>query len=302
MTKTIPPEVNEIIRQIPNWANAKDLQIEPLEGLTNSNYSVKVANKRFVLRVSGKNAARLCINRELEIEALLAASKAGIGPQVVHFILPEGHLVTRYINGRHWTLEQYRTEENLRRIVATVKRLHALPLVQAAFSPFHRVKEYASQAQAMRVPFPRGFDNLVQKMEVIEREQARDTYPWQRFCHNDLFCVNVLDDGEVRFVDWEFAGVGDIYFDLATLLFAYDSLDTLPRVLQEYVLECYFGEVSAENWTRLEGMMYMLMFFSGMWGMLQYGMQREGLVRIIEGFDFLEYATVTFEAMRKIHL
>jgi len=300
MKETIPPEVNEIIRQIPNWPDAKDLQIEPLQGLTNVNYLVTVAGERFVIRISGKNTARLGINRELEAQVLLAASHAGIGPQVVRFFLPEGHLVTRHINGHHWTLDEYRTQDNLRRIVETVKRLHALPLVEATFSPFRRVEAYANQAHALGVPFPQDFDRLVHKMEVIEREQAHDTYPWRRFCHNDLFAVNVLDDGNVRFIDWEFAGVGDIYYDLATLLYAYDSADTLPRGLQEYVLECYFGEVRAENWTRLDGMRFMLMFFSAMWGLLQYGMKRDGLVRVVNGFDFKEYAGTTFEAMRAV--
>ncbi len=41
-----------------------------------------------------------------------------------------------------------------------------------------------------------------------------------------------------------------------------------------------------------------VMFFSAMWGLLQQGMQNEGHVRSIEGFDFLEYANGTFEAMR----
>lgn len=300
MTEAIPPEVNEIIRQIPNWANAKDLQIEPLGGLTNVNYSLTVDGECFVVRISGRNTVQLGINRELEGVVLLAASKAGIGPRVVHFFLPEGHLVTRRINGHHWTLEEYRTRDNLRRVVETVKQLHALPLVEAAFSPFRRVEAYANQARAMRVPFPQDFDKLVQRMEVIERQQARDTHLRQRFCHNDLFAVNVLDDGNVRFVDWEFAGAGDIYYDLATLVYAYDSADTLPRELQEYVLECYFGEVRAENWTRLDGMRFMLMFFSAMWGLLQYGLQRQGLVRVVDGFDFKEYAETTFEMMRAV--
>jgi thiamine kinase-like enzyme len=298
MRKTISREVDEIIGQIPNWTNAKDIQIEPLEGLTNVNYLVMVAGERFVIRVSGKNAVQLGINRELEAEALLAASNAGIGPQIVRFFLPEGHLVTRCINGHHWTLDEYRTRDNLRRLVETVKRLHALPLVEASFSPFRRVEAYANQTRSMKVPFPQDFDKLVHKMEVIKREQASDTYLWQRFCHNDLFWVNVLDDGNVRFIDWELAGVGDIYYDLATLLYAYDSADTLPRELQEYVLECYFGEVRAENWTRLDGMKFMLMFFSAMWGLLQYGLQRQGLVRIVDGFDFKEYAETTFDAVR----
>jgi thiamine kinase-like enzyme len=293
-------EVAKIIQQIPAWKDVDNLQVEPLAGLTNTNYLVTVNGDRFVLRVGGQNTVRLGINREYEFEALSAVSRAGIGAQVEYYLLPEGHLVTRFINGRHLTLAEYRTPENIQRIVKTVKRLHKLPIPQASFSPFRCVESYAKQARSMRVPFPQGFDRLLEKMEKIEKEQARDTYPWLRFCHNDLFCVNVLDDGKIWFIDWEFSGVGDIYYDLATLTYAYDSPDSLPRELQEYMLECYFGDVKKENWTRLEGMKYMLMFFTAMWGLLQQGMQNEGLIRGVEGFNFLEYANVTFEAMKKL--
>ena len=135
-------------------------------------------------------------------------------------------------------------------------------------------------------------------MAAIEREQVHDTDPWQGFCHNDLFCVNVMDDGNIWFIDWEFAGMGDIYFDLATLTYAYDSPDTLSPELQAHLLDCYFGEVQTKHWVRLEGMKFMLMFFTAMWGLLQQGLQNEGLVQKVEGFDFFEYADTTFQSMR----
>jgi thiamine kinase-like enzyme len=291
--------VDEIIKQVPNWEDADDIQVEPLEGLTNTNYAVTVNGERFVLRVSGQNTACLGINRDHEVEILTLVSDAGIGAQVAYYQLPEGHLVTRYINGRHLSLEEYRTPENIARIVKTVKRLHELPLESADFSPFHRVESYARQAHEMQVPFPHDFQKMLEKMRAIKREQAQDPFQWRRFCHNDLFFVNVLDDGNIRLIDWEFSGVNDIYYDLATLTYAYDSLDTLPQELQEHMLACYFGEVRPENWERLEGMQYMLMFFTGMWGLLQQGMQNKGHVRFVEGFDFLEYANITFEAMRQ---
>jgi len=292
--------VQEIISQIPSWESVREIKIDPLEGLTNTNYKVTVDGEGFVLRIAGENSARLGIDRQLEYEALLAAANAGIGPQVLHCILPQGHLVTRYINGRHWTLAEYRQRVNLRRIVETVQRLHALPPVRATFSPFRRVEAFVEQVQTLGVSLPADFDTFLQRMSLIESQQAEDDYPWQRFCHNDLFSVNVLDDGELHFIDWEFSGVGDIYFDLATLSYAYDSVDTLSPELQQYLLACYFGTVSEKNYIRLEGMKYMLMFFSAMWGMLQYGMQRSGLVRFVEGFDFMEYAEVTFQAMRSM--
>ena len=37
-------------------------------------------------------------------------------------------------------------------------------------------------------------------------------------CHNDLLTANLLHDGaRVRIVDWEYAGMGDRYFDLGNL-------------------------------------------------------------------------------------
>jgi thiamine kinase-like enzyme len=294
------PEVEAIIKRIPEWKDADNLQVEPFAGLTNTNYLVTVNGDRFVLRVSGQNTAQLGINRQEEFETLSAVSQTGIGAQVVHYLLPEGHLVTKFIDGHHLTLEEYRTPENIQRIVKAVKLLHQLPLPKAVFSPFRRVESYARQAQSMQVSFPGDFDRLFEKMKKIEQEQACDSSPWQKFCHNDLFCVNVLDDGKIWFIDWEFAGVGDIYYDLATLTYAYDSPDTWPRELQEYLLECYFGNVRQENRARLQGMQYMVMFFTAMWGLLQQGMQNKGLIQAVEGFNFLEYAEVTFAEMRKL--
>ena len=296
--KELQRKIDQIIKQVPDWETADQLQVEPLEGLTNSNYAVIVDGERFVLRVSGQNVAPLGINRRHEAEILSSVSNAGIGAQVVYYQLPEGHLVTRYIQGRHLSLEEYRTPENIERIVKTLKRLHQLPLVSAVFSPFQRVESYAQQAHQMQVPFPHDFQEMLQRMSAIGQEQARDRFPWRRFCHNDLFWVNVLDDGDIRFIDWEFSGVNDIYYDLATLTYAFDSLDTLPQELQTYMLECYFGEVRPQNWERLQGMQYMLMFFTAMWGLLQQGLQNQGHVRSVEGFDFLKYANTTFEAIR----
>ena len=38
----------------------------------------------------------------------------------------------------------------------------------------------------------------------------------ERPCHNDLLTANFIDDGtRIRIVDWEYAGMGDVFFDLA---------------------------------------------------------------------------------------
>ena len=68
-------------------------------GITNHNLKVEVDGEHFVLRVAGKGTELLGIDREVELEATRAAAAAGIGPEVVAFVEPEGWLVTRFVDG-----------------------------------------------------------------------------------------------------------------------------------------------------------------------------------------------------------
>ncbi len=51
----------------------------------------------YVFRLASANADRLGISREVEAEVLRRAHEAGLGPEVVRHVLPEGHLITRKI-------------------------------------------------------------------------------------------------------------------------------------------------------------------------------------------------------------
>ena len=291
-------EVEQIIARIPGWSQARDLKIERIGGLTNQNFRVTVGDERYVLRVSGENTARLGINRSQELIALENAAKAGIGPEVLQSIQPEGHLVTRWIEGRHWEVAEYRTPENVRLLTEMVKRIHALPPSGAIFSPFRRVYAYLETARSFGVPLPNDFDDALAAMRRVEQEQQQDPSDWQRFCHNDLVAVNYLfiePERSIKVLDWEFSGCGDIYYDLATVVYTHDSFGPIPSELEEVMLECYFGQVSDQHRSRLLGMKYMLMLFTGMWGLAQHGMQLGGLIPPVEGFDYLEFAQYLFE-------
>ncbi len=287
----------QIIARIPTWQGSQNVQIEQIAGLTNTNYRVTVNGECFVLRVSGENTARLGISRECELAALQAAARAGIGPDVVAFLPPEGHLVTRWVEGRHWGVKEYRTPEHVRLLTETVKRIHALPPNGATFSPFHRVAAFLETARSFGAPPPPGFDRFLDTMRSIEADQARDGSDWQRFCHNDLVSVNYLfnEAGQsLRVLDWEFSGLGDIYYDLATVVYTHDSDGPIPPELEDTMLACYFGAVNDFQRKRLAGMKYMLILFTGMWGLAQHGMQQGGLIPPVEGFDYLEFAEYLF--------
>jgi thiamine kinase-like enzyme len=290
-------DLKQIISCIPGWAGAPDLQIERIAGLTNANYRVTVNGEYFALRFSGKNTERLGISRPYELAALKASAAAGIGPEVIAFLLPEGHLVTRWVEGRHWDAPEFRTPEHVRLLTETAKRIHDLPLSGAVFSPFRRVEAYIETAHRFEVPFPDNFGQCIDAMRKVEAEQQADRSDWKRFCHNDLVSVNYLyDDNKesMTVLDWEFSGLGDIYYDLATVVYTHDNVGPIPTELEDVMLTYYFGKVTNQQRRRLQGMKYMLMLFTAMWGMSQHGMQKAGLIPAVDGFDYLEFALYLF--------
>ena len=291
--------IEEIIARIPAWKNADDISSEYLGGLTNTNFKVTADGECFVLRVSGGNTHYLGINRQIEKDALETASTQNLAPEIFYYIQPEGHLVTRWIDGRHWSYEEYCQPENLRKIVEAVKVVHNLPPIQGEVSPFRRIEKYIVHIRELDVPFLDGFDGFVNRMREIETRLKDDPFPARGLCHNDLFSLNFIDDGEIKFLDWEFAGMGNIFYDLATLAYTFDSVGEIPSELQEYVLYCYFGEVTEYHKLRLEQMKFMILFYSAMWGLLQHGLQRAGIVAEIEGFDCFAYAQEMFAVMRQ---
>jgi len=287
---------HQIIARVSAWRGAHSLDVERIGGLTNANYLVRVDGASFVLRVSGENAARLGIDRQHELAALQSAAAAGIAPEVAAFLQPEGHLVTRWVEGHHWDVSEFRTPENVRLLTETVKRVHALPANGAEFSPFLRVNAFLETARKFQTPLPANLDTCLETMQRVEEDQRNDSSHWRRFCHNDLVSVNYLVNGQsVTVLDWEFAGMGDLYYDLATIVYTHDSHGAIPPALEDVMLECYFGAVNAFQRKRLLGMKYMLMLFTGAWAFAQQGMVLGGLIQPVEGFDYLEFSQYLFE-------
>ena len=134
-------------------------------------------------------------------------------------------------------------------------------------------------------------------MYAIEVDQQTDPSDWRRMCHNDLVAVNYLyiEQGNPTIVlDWEFSGLGDIYYDLATVVYTHASMGSIPPDLETEMLTGYFGSVTSIQQRCLLGMKCMLMLFIGMWGLAHHGMQTAGLIPAAEGFDYLEFAAYLF--------
>ena len=108
-------------------------------------------------------------------------------------------------------------------------------------------------------------------------------------CHNDLLPANLLHDGEaLRIVDWEYAGMGNRYFDLGNL----SVNNGFNEAGDEWLLECYWGEpCTRRRLATLRLMRIMSDLREAMWGVVQQAISELD-------FDFADYAQEHFERVR----
>jgi thiamine kinase-like enzyme len=188
-------------------------QIEPLGGgITNHNFKVSLDGEAFVLRIGGKDTELLGIDRRAEHAAALAAAAVGTGPEVVAFLEREGALVTRFVEGRPVSAEEMRSPASIARVVAVLKPFHDGPAIPAQFDSFQVVRSYAAAATERRVRVPAAYERAA---EVATRIASLRPPQGPRPCHNDLLTANfILDEAQLWIVDWEYAGMGEVFFDL----------------------------------------------------------------------------------------
>jgi thiamine kinase-like enzyme len=261
--------------------------VEPLGGgITNHNFKVAVGGEAFVLRIGGKDTELLGIDRRDEHEASLAAARAGVAPEVVRFLEPEGYLVTRFVEGQLIPPEELRRPENLERAARLLRAVHEGDDIQARFDSFRVVEAYRDEAARHGVEAPVAYAEAKQLAGEIERTRTAER-PCP--CHNDLLNANFIDDGErLWLVDWEYAGMGDRFFDLANFAVNHE----LGPAEDGLLLRAYFGAEREEDLAALTLMRFMSDFREAMWGVVQQAISELK-------FDFAAYAAQHFERMRK---
>jgi thiamine kinase-like enzyme len=197
-------------------------------------------------------------------------------------------LVSRFIAGRPMSAEDLRAPEALAEVADAIRRVHGGHGLPVVFSPFRIVEDYAARAAERGAEPPDGYDwghGLSNRVEAAMTGSEHDPVP----CHNDLLAANFLrtDEG-IRVLDWEYAGMGDRFFDLGN--FAVNN--ELDDDQEAELLGAYFGDPAPPaRLGALRLMRFMSDFREAMWGVLQSALSDID-------FDFHAYAAEHFERMR----
>jgi len=280
-------EFDAVIALVPAIERAEQMAVRRLEGgLTNTNYLVDANGERFVVRIIGDNGQVLVVDRATEEAAMRRAEAAGITPGVVLFTQPEGHMVTRYLAGtKPLTVEEFTAPGTIPRLARRLRDVHALDPIEGVFEPYADVRRWLEIIDARGTPWPDRLGALLERVERIEQEGTPVRESDFVLCHNDPYHLNFLDDGSrLWMIDWEYAGMGDRMYDLASIGYVLD------RRGRDLLIESYFGGPDARRRVGLDDMICVVVCWNVVWSLIQ-------LHGGVPGFDYLEFAEGLFDLL-----
>lgn len=278
------------MQRVPELAGKRLRLVALSGGITNRNYRVDVTGEkdRYVIRLGGNDTHLLGISREVEHAATVAAAGVGVGAEVVAFLRPEGYLVTRFIEGTPMAELDVHAPHVIERVADSIRRFHEGPAIPGLFVPLRIVEAYRALARDNGVRIPPEFElaqAIGRRVELALLSNPLEMRP----CHNDFLPGNLIDDGSrMRIVDWEYAGMGDAFFDLGNF-----SVNNELTPDEDAALLAFYDAEPSPRADRLARMvLYRVIsdFREAMWGVLQEG------ISALE-VDFRAYAAEHFDRL-----
>ncbi len=226
----------QAIEYLPAIAGATpDRLVQP--GAVADTWLLARGDERIVLRIDRAIAARMGLNRRAELKVLDLAARACIGPAVLAADPVRGLLATRFLKGRQWSGEDLHDPAQLTRLGGLLRKVHELPVTEPALDLAGAAHRYANVAAS-------------REAQQIARQLCALLPPAPerlRLCHADPTAPNILDDGRLILLDWEYAGSGDPLFDLAVAI----EHHSLSRVCADALLSGYGRRLDRDAEIRL---------------------------------------------------
>lgn len=211
------------------------------KGMTNRSFLFSCRNKKYIMRIPGEGTDQL-IKRKEEAQVYQTIGDKGICDEIVYINPSNGYKITSFIEGAR-TCDPL-SDEDLNACMKKLREFHSMELqVDHTFDIFCQMEFY----EALWGGAPSIYrDYQITKEHVLELKDYIDEQE-KRFCltHIDAVPDNFLltEDGDIRLIDWEYAGMQDPHVDIA--MFCIYSLYSRPQV--DNVIDIYFeGRCSRE--------------------------------------------------------
>lgn len=223
------------------------VDIEVLKkGMTNRSFLFSCRNKKYIMRIPGEGTDQL-INRKEETEVYETIKEKQLCDHIVYINRENGFKITEYLEGARVCDPE--NVDDLKKCMKKLKEFHAMKLkVGHYFDIFGQIEFYEALwggAPSIYRDYKKTKENVLKLKAYIDEQETECV-----LTHIDAVPDNFLftKDGEVRLIDWEYAGMQDPHVDIA--MFCIYSLYSKEQVNQ--LIDIYFeGNCAKEIRTKI---------------------------------------------------
>ncbi|MDA9610896.1 phosphotransferase [Gammaproteobacteria bacterium] len=210
-------QLKKIISNIPHEIKI----IRPLKkGLISEIYLCNFNNIKSVIRLDLETPDWIKIQRDSEIRILDLNNNHKSEKNILYHDLEKGILIRRFIEGNKFNLNKINSDQQLELLGKAVKEIHKTNYEKDAVNNFsnaiNRYKEILKYKIQKDPILEIGFE----KYQDLNHESDPKV-----FSHNDLTQENIIWDHEYVFIDWEYAGLNNPLFDIASIISSFSLND-----------------------------------------------------------------------------
>lgn len=186
---------------------------ELTEGKNNQNFKILTGQGNYFLKI-GNTSDTQRLNRQTEFFILEKVYSAGMGVKPLFCDPLKGIIITEFLDYPAWLLEEISKPEVLEKFAKAIYKIHQLPPINQT----SHIADFLDRLWQSLENSP-GINDL--KLFFKSTRKKIDAFHQSddiRFCHSDLCHGHFLKSKTIIFLDWELAGMNDIYSDLATFV------------------------------------------------------------------------------------
>jgi thiamine kinase-like enzyme len=191
----------------------------------------------------------------------VAAGESGVGARVVQALPEIPALVLEYIDGRTLDTSDLARADYIPRIGRAIRELHTkAPPMQNTTVIWKFLDDYLALVDKHGLACPPGILDWHPAVRRIQAALARNALPPVP-SNNDLLAKNIMDDGRIRIIDYDFSGMNDPMFDVGDLAMEGHYDPDQIRVActayfgahdpVQYARACLFGIAAQYTWSLL---------------------------------------------------
>ncbi|MEL3905991.1 MAG: phosphotransferase [Treponema sp.] len=226
----------ELISKVFGQPEMQVKNLRPLRlGMTNKSFLFELNNNKYIFRIPGAGTDVL-INRKQEYAVYRAIEPLNISDKIIYFDQATGVKITRFEEGTH--VARPDNPADLDACMWIARKLHTSGItVPHRFDFRERINFYERHAESKHGILFYDYAEVREKINILLDMLDGMEKP-EVLTHIDLVCDNfILNDGDIKLIDWEYAAMCDPLADIAMFaIYSYFSEAQLNDLMYRYFL------------------------------------------------------------------